>query len=1006
MRRWRNADFQATPDDQSSRSIWFDRTKILDAVSCADYDKVEKLINSGYSVNCSDRRYHSGNTCLHLALKNHDAKMVNILLDAGADINRFNQFGETPLHVHMHNRKGSSSLLKILIDKGADINAVDKISSESESSYPLHEAVKYGSYDAAKYLIENGAHMDVFDVWGRTPLHIASAQKSDFAKLLVESGANVNAVDVEPKPKTNMKRSSLRIQSDVQSAKGLYPLHVAVKSDRLHAVELLIKHGADVDAMDSENRSALYYAVEKDCRDIVSILFKAGARIEVQIVQPISESIEKSPTESLEHAIRMHSTEDAGMACTQRGRSKRARKVVVSPPKTAFDLLLMAVRNGNIDIVEMLLIADEQMNSSSCRDKKTTFLHEALKWGRKNIAELFLKRGVDVNALDDNSKDAMYYAALVERTRDIDSVEYHEILQLLFSYGAVIKDRKNLLRSSILHGNVGTLKLLSCHGLELKELTTWTGEEQPVLCLAARNKNVDVLKYSLRTALFDVNAHDPIKRVTPLINAVQYEHFAHAKILLDWHAESNLPDYNLIATPMHLALMNKLDKFVDLLLFADVVNVVGTKKILTHKSREFILSQARKSRDRTIMQHFIRYGALFNTLHHESNVVFDKNDVLKIFSHRSDPFYREFYDKCIDEISYMKSLVVVDQMTFYDLFQHLSRSSISVLGPDYTDLDELTHCIEQMNFEGGSRLHLAVIVLVGVALGLPAQGDKQKGLQSFDQRQDGNVNVQIDLKDVRVVALIDSDAFDDYSNIDYAYDYADFTIKPKPTAKPKPISTTASPSSPSSPLSNPAPILTILSGGSTSSPKPESANHPDSTATPSVTTQATSASAETASAPAAQPSIQIKPASNISSIESDPIPPISAPPQQINISQVEPAQQPKPEGKPSDSSAVSTSKPTPAEVKPYSAWTHQQHQQEISETNNNANPVVPAVLVDPRRKCPTGFLPKGGKCFKRRLSLISPRLALMKLAPALIRQTKMLTSGIRSSNRTVAGEHH
>ncbi|XP_015602228.1 uncharacterized protein LOC107271121 [Cephus cinctus] len=57
---------------------------------------------------------------------------------------------------------------------------------------------------------------------------------------------------------------------------------------------------------------------------------------------------------------------------------------------------------------------------------------------------------------------------------------------------------------------------------------------------------------------------------------------------------------------------------------------------------------------------------------------------------------------------------------------------------------------------------------------------------TYDQRQTGETNVQIELKDVQILALIDSDLFDDYTDYDYAYDYADFTIRPinKPTNAP------------------------------------------------------------------------------------------------------------------------------------------------------------------------------------------------------------------------------
>ncbi|XP_003696689.2 uncharacterized protein LOC100866314 [Apis florea] len=61
---------------------------------------------------------------------------------------------------------------------------------------------------------------------------------------------------------------------------------------------------------------------------------------------------------------------------------------------------------------------------------------------------------------------------------------------------------------------------------------------------------------------------------------------------------------------------------------------------------------------------------------------------------------------------------------------------------------------------------------------------------TYDQRQTGDLNVQVHLKDVQVLALLDSEMLDDYTEYDYFYDYADFTIKPM--IKPNVTTTTES----------------------------------------------------------------------------------------------------------------------------------------------------------------------------------------------------------------------
>ncbi|KAF3421254.1 hypothetical protein E2986_04877 [Frieseomelitta varia] len=76
------------------------------------------------------------------------------------------------------------------------------------------------------------------------------------------------------------------------------------------------------------------------------------------------------------------------------------------------------------------------------------------------------------------------------------------------------------------------------------------------------------------------------------------------------------------------------------------------------------------------------------------------------------------------------------------------------------------------------RCNLLLVFACHVATGLSLPAST-----TYDQRQTGDVNVQVHLKDVRVVALFNSEILDDYTEYDYFYDYADFTLKPivKPT---------------------------------------------------------------------------------------------------------------------------------------------------------------------------------------------------------------------------------
>nr|CAI5842601.1 unnamed protein product [Callosobruchus analis] len=140
------------------------------------------------------------------------------------------------------------------------------------------------------------------------------------------------------------------------------------------------------------------------------------------------------------------------------------------------------------------------------------------------------------------------------------------------------------------------------------------------------------------------------------------------------------------------------------------------------------------------------------------------------------------------------------------------------------------------------------VVLLALALATkvtaaPSKGGKAQKTPSagtvFDQKQTGDYNIQLHLKDFQIIALLadDSAGFGDY---DYAYDYSDFTVKPStqkpstnaPLIPPKPPSSTQPPilvsSPPPSLISSTQNAPKPVSSPPSSSPKPVISLEPSS----------------------------------------------------------------------------------------------------------------------------------------------------------------------------------
>ncbi len=80
---------------------------------------------------------------------------------------------------------GDSVLLKLLISEGADLNRSDK-----DGVTPLHIAAGQVHVECAKLLAAHGAALNAVDRFGRTPLHFAVRSGNlEIVQFLLRSGA-------------------------------------------------------------------------------------------------------------------------------------------------------------------------------------------------------------------------------------------------------------------------------------------------------------------------------------------------------------------------------------------------------------------------------------------------------------------------------------------------------------------------------------------------------------------------------------------------------------------------------------------------------------------------------------------------------------------------------------------------------------------------------------------------------------------------------------------------
>jgi ankyrin repeat protein len=111
-----------------------------------------------------DKKDKTGQTALHYAVSQGLQEIVEIIVNAGANINLISK-GETPLCRAAP--KSNAPLISYLLAHGADISVP---SPGYNGALPIHISILGKNVGVLKVLIEGGASVDSVDGNGRTPL--------------------------------------------------------------------------------------------------------------------------------------------------------------------------------------------------------------------------------------------------------------------------------------------------------------------------------------------------------------------------------------------------------------------------------------------------------------------------------------------------------------------------------------------------------------------------------------------------------------------------------------------------------------------------------------------------------------------------------------------------------------------------------------------------------------------------------------------------------------------
>jgi len=231
----------------------------------------KELVEAGADVN---QRTKYGWTPLLVATQNRHYKLGAWLLDHGADPNIANDGGWNALYLATDNRNIEGGdypvrepdmdhldFIKLLIAKGANVNArVCGVESTPEEC--KGDSTETRTNFTMQWLFEDGA----------TPF-LRAAQSGDVVlmKLLLDHGAN-------PKIYTAHDVTPLAVAAGIGWVEGV--TFEWSPADSLEAVKMCLNLGIDPNVKDDEGRTSLHGAAHKGRTDVIQLLVDHGAKLD------------------------------------------------------------------------------------------------------------------------------------------------------------------------------------------------------------------------------------------------------------------------------------------------------------------------------------------------------------------------------------------------------------------------------------------------------------------------------------------------------------------------------------------------------------------------------------------------------------------------------------------------------------------------------------------------------------------------------------------------------
>nr|XP_039268134.1 transient receptor potential cation channel subfamily A member 1 homolog isoform X2 [Styela clava] len=416
-------------DDDDSSESEEDELPPEETFSC-----LKLLVDNGAQINAKDSM---GLTPLHHACTRGNTKAVRELIEcAGIGMEMADNQGMTSLHLAcLYNKR---SIVRILIDAGANMRARDK-----DATTPLLLACAEGGKKIAELLLEKASERSRANEENNRPKDstYASIEPAGIGDLLRDTDGEKNLplhlaienghLDLVEFCIEKSIGAGLGPMVEIRRSREETCLHLAVLSNNIDIVQLLMRHGADVNAKNSSMASPLFVAAQYNAHTIVKYLLEHGANVDMKdndFFTPLLVASKHGHLETITHLLDHHADitetdkddktciiwaaeEDRTDALSILLQSPKGRALIEERDRYNNTALHMASSKGHVNAVKFLLQYKAPADIKN-DDDRTTLHMAALNGNDLIIPELIARDRTILNAGDEDANAALHLAAM------------------------------------------------------------------------------------------------------------------------------------------------------------------------------------------------------------------------------------------------------------------------------------------------------------------------------------------------------------------------------------------------------------------------------------------------------------------------------------------------------------------------------------------------------------------------------------------------------------------